>query len=154
MPKELHVDIPLENYISRATQGGMRIATARDTIPALRLGPQLTLADWLKLEASKFLIDVAPGLYATPVQARILYGRWLVDCPVCNGCNDVVPDEPVYLCTSCGWPGQLAPVEFPAEKKEIERLLLKRPRASNRNWSIGEPAEKLIAENLLAEGEV
>jgi len=140
-------DIPLENYIRRATGGGSRIATVRDTIPALRGNRSLLLADWFRLEGLKYLIEIEQGRHEQPVQARILYGRWLVDCPQCAGANDVDPDEPVYLCTSCGWPGNFAHVEFPHERAEIERLLLHRP-IHNRNWFPGETAEYLRWENI------
>jgi hypothetical protein len=140
-------DIPLENYIRRATGGGGRIATARDTLPALRSNSSLLLSDWFRLEAQKFLIPVGAGLYDQPVQARVLYGRWLVNCPVCRGANDVDPDEPVYLCSSCGWPERLAPVLFPKERTEIERLLLRRP-IHNRNWDSGETVADLVRQNI------
>lgn len=141
------VDVPLTNYIRRATGGGGRIATARDTLPALRSNHSLLLSDWFRLEAQKYLIPVGVGLHDQPVKARILYGRWLVDCPVCRGANDVDPCEPVYLCSSCGWPECLTPVVFPEERQEIERLLLIRP-IHNRNWSPDETVSLLIAENI------
>jgi hypothetical protein len=142
-----NVDIPMENYIRRATNGGGRIATARDTLPALRSTRHLLLGDWFKLEAQKYLIQIRPGLYEKPVRARILYGRWLVDCPVCSGANDVDPEEPVYLCTSCGWPERLVPVEFPAGRAQIEDALLRRP-IHNRNWQPGEWLADLVLDNL------
>lgn len=146
-------DVPLANYIRRATGGGLRIATARDTLPALRSNLTLLLSDWFRLEAQKYLIPVRNGMPSRPVQARILYGRWLVGCPVCRGANYVDPAEPVYLCSSCGWPEQLTSVEFPDERAEIERLLLKRP-IQNRNWQPGETLAFLIAENILYGDEV
>ena len=142
-----HADIPLAAYIQRATGGGVRIATCRDTVPALRMMKSLRLKDWLKLEAAKVLIDVQPGEYEHAVPARVCYGRWLADCPVCGGAIDVDPLEPVFLCLSCGWPGRIAPVEFPPERAEIERLLLARPMTYNRNWFPGEPVEHLAEEN-------
>lgn len=141
------VDVPLENYIQRVTNGGGRIATARDTLPALRSNRSLLLSDWFRLEALKYLIQVGIGLHDRPVQARILYGRWLVDCPVCRGANDVDPAEPVYLCSSCGWPERFAPVEFPPDQAQIEQVLLKRP-IHNRNWQPGETLARLVAENI------
>jgi len=142
------IDIPLANYILRATNGGGRIATARDTIPALRETHSLTLQNWFRLEAARFLIRIdESSMHVQPVQARILYGRWLVDCPVCRGANDVIPSEPVYLCSSCGWPERFVMVEFPPEIREIERLLLKRP-IQNRNWQPGETLAFLTAENI------
>jgi hypothetical protein len=148
-PKHLHrhVDVPLAGYIQRATGGGGRIATCRDTVPALRMHKSLRMSDWLKLEAAKVLISVEPGEYEQAVPARVCYGRWLADCPVCGGAVDVDPREPVFLCVSCGWPGKIAPVDFPAQRNEIERLLLARPMTYNRNWFPGEPLEHLREEN-------
>jgi hypothetical protein len=141
------IDVPLSNYIRRATGGGMRIATARDTLPALRSNPTLLLSDWFRLEAQKYLIPVGAGMHKEPIHARIEYGRWLVLCPVCKGANDVHPGEPVYLCTSCGWPENLVPVLFPEKRIEIERLLIKRP-IHNRNWQPGETVADLVLQNL------
>lgn len=65
----------------------------------------------------------------TPVRARIWQGQWIADCE-CRGASFVDPDEPVFFCFSCGNRAhgkQLRPVEFPAERAEIERLILERP---------------------------
>jgi hypothetical protein len=140
-------DIPLENYISRATRGGAWIATARDTLPALRSTPGLTLRDWYKLTAAQILLEIGPEMHNQPVQARILYCRWMVDCLVCAGANDVDPAEPIYLCSCCGWPERFAPVEFPPDRLLIEKILLMRPRICNRNWHPGEPLDMLLEEN-------
>jgi hypothetical protein len=143
------VDVQMERYIFRATRMGDRIATARDTVPALRSTPTLTLTDWFKLEAMKIcLYSLQPGFYPRTIQARILYGRWVVDCPECPGCNDADPAEPVYLCTSCGFPEQLVRVEFPDRRAEIERLLLKRKHIANRNWRPGETLAQLRQQNI------
>jgi hypothetical protein len=145
--QRMRVDVALATYISRATNGGGKIATCRDTVPALRMSAGLRLRDWLKLEAAKVLIVVEPGEAEQAVQARVLYGRWLADCPMCGGAVDVDPAEPVWLCLSCGWPGQLAAVTFPPEREEIERLLVQRPQIHTRNWFPGEPVGHLAEEN-------
>jgi hypothetical protein len=147
----MKTDIPLANFIFRATDGGKRIATARDTLMALRSNPTLLLKNWFFLEAAKFLIQVQEGKYYSPVQARILYGRWMADCPECNGANDVDPNEPVFLCTSCGWPGMLTRVLFPENSEAIEHELLKRPRPENRNWKPGESLLDLELERVMYE---
>jgi hypothetical protein len=147
LPPQVRPDVPLANYIFRATDGGRRIATCRDTVPALRMNRTLRLRDWLKLEALKLLVHVEPGEYVRSLPARVLYGRWMVDCPECNGALDVDPDEPVFLCLSCGWPGKLAVVVFPQDRKEIERLLVLRPQIHTRNWFPGEPVKNLATEN-------
>lgn len=151
-------DVPMEVYIFVHSGNGSKIATARDTIPALRSNHSLTLADWYRLEGLKTGMTIETGLAQEKVRARILYGRWLVDCPVCRGANDVDPAEAVYLCSSCYWPGIFRPdrivpahfaaVEFPGERAEIERLLLKRPYIRNRNWNPGETIADLVLQNL------
>lgn len=154
-------DNPMEVYIFVHSGNGTRIATARDTIPALRSNHALTLRDWYTLEGYKTGMTIETGRMGAPVRARVLYGRWLVDCPVCRGANDVDPNEPIYLCSSCYWPGvfragqvvpaHFAPVEFPRQRAEIERLLLERPFIRNRNWRPGESLADLArqtAENV------
>ncbi len=147
----MKIDLPLANYIFRATEDGRRIATARDTIMSLRANVALTLRDWFKGEATKVLIKVQDGEYHTPVQARILYGRWMADCPVCNGACDVDPKEPIFLCLSCGWPEMITHVIFPTNREEIEHELLKRARPENRNWSPGEDLTSLEFEKFIYE---
>jgi hypothetical protein len=64
-----------------------------------------------------------------PVHARIWQGQWVADCECC-GASFVDPDEPVFFCFSCGNRSngkQARPVIFPAERAEIERLILERP---------------------------
>jgi hypothetical protein len=154
-------DYPMEVYIFMHTENGARIATARETLPALRSNHGLSLADWYQLEALKLGIKIDGRPWTVDdkkVTARILYGRWLVDCPICCGANDVDPAEPVYLCSSCYWPGvyrvdafvpaHFARVEFPRERAEIEKLLLKRPYIRNRNWSPGEMISDLAQQNI------
>ena len=95
-------DVPMEVYIFVHTSSGQRIATARDTIPALRSNHGLTLTDWYRLEAFKTGMTIeSGGWHDKPVKARILYGRWLVDCPVCRGAMFWrLRTIPVRCCTS------------------------------------------------------
>lgn len=63
-----------------------------------------------------------------PVMAFVSFGIWIAICE-CNGAEYVAPGEPFY-CQSCGnnaTGGAPRPVEFPADAKEIESELLKRP---------------------------
>ena len=64
------------------------------------------------------------------MNASVDFGRWLADCPDCNGAEYVDPDEPVFFCLSCGNEDnnhQARPVVFPEDKKDIESDLLKQP---------------------------
>lgn len=157
-------DRPMETYIFIHSGNGRRIATARDTIPALFSNHSLTLMQWYQLEAHKMGVEISKQVGPEKVRARILFGRWLVDCPVCNGANDVIPAEPIYLCSCCLWPGifwmgnpqppHFAEVIFPADRGRIESILVNRPYIHNRNWHPGESIERLMEENRQLEGEV
>jgi hypothetical protein len=86
-----------------------------------------------------------------PVKARVDWGRWIVDCPDCNGAAMVSDKEKVYWCLSCGnasikfaW----REVKFPRSRKSIESALMKRPaampqNAQTRNWKHGETVAHL-----------
>lgn len=63
------------------------------------------------------------------VEARIDWGRWLVDCP-CGGAALVTAEEPFTYCTNCGngyVGGEALTVVFPPDRAEIEAELLLRP---------------------------
>jgi hypothetical protein len=77
-------------------------------------------------------------------------GRWIVRCPSCAGAEYADPLHPIFMCCSCfnrEYGHQWLKVAFPADRSEIERLLLLRS-ARNRNWSKDETVEQLAAENL------
>lgn len=152
------VDEPMEMYIFTHTDFGSKIATARETINALQCNHALSLQDWYIGEALKMAVTIERTTGPQVVKARILYGRWMVDCPRCNGANDVIPGEPIYLCSCCMWPGVFRPgseyvaphfaeVIFPENREAIEAILLKRPAIANRNWYPGESIEQLEKEN-------
>lgn len=66
-----------------------------------------------------------------PVRARIELGQWIADCE-CGGAEFVDPDEPIFACMSCGNrvdSGRVREVIFPtpAQREEIERIVLERP---------------------------
>lgn len=63
-----------------------------------------------------------------PVRAFVSFGAWIASCE-CNGAEYVAPGEPFY-CQSCGNyqnGGIGRPVEFPDDRDDIERELLRRP---------------------------
>lgn len=83
------------------------------------------------------------------LEARIDWGRWIVDCPYCHGAMAAFIEEPsLFFCRKCKNDGTYKPIEvkFPNEKAEIETLLEKRPKA-NQNWRVGETLEFLKQEN-------
>jgi len=64
------------------------------------------------------------------VYARVDFGRWLADCPDCNGAEYVDHDDPFFFCLSCGNKainGNAYTVIFPSNLDEIEDELLQRP---------------------------
>jgi hypothetical protein len=82
------------------------------------------------------------------VEARVNHGRWIVDCPYCPGAEMARADG--FFCCDCrntDAEGDTLTVQFPAEREEIERLLLVRPVMADRNWRPGESLENLVTEN-------
>ena len=96
------------------------------------------------------------------VKAYINHGRWVVECPA--GCGHAIAasvSNPYFLCTMCGTKtnsGQWFHVTFPAERAEIEQLLVQRAPAhptrpnmpyfvNTRNWEPDETVEQLEQEN-------
>ncbi len=80
------------------------------------------------------------------IKARMNHGRWLADCPDCNGAELVLPGQK-FICQS----GEHAPVahevEFPADFVLINAAVSRRP-VQNRNWQPGETVAQLLQENL------
>lgn len=91
--------------------------------------------------------DMSPA-----VLARVDLGRWLVDCSACAAAVVVDDEDLVFICPKCGGDGNWRAVIMPAEREEIEEILLMRPgfREANRNrfWSPGETLLGLAAENV------
>jgi hypothetical protein len=83
----------------------------------------------------------------SPVVAYVNHGRWVADCPICNGAELVTPGDP-YICQNClNGARQYRPVSFPPDIEEIEAALVARPLPLNRNWTT-ETAAMLRAENV------
>lgn len=82
--------------------------------------------------------------------ARVNHGRWVADCPFCNGAEMVNPNDPYFDCGSCSNKtvnGKRIPVVFPKLIYSIEVELLPRPKP-NQNWEPGETIFDLMAENI------
>lgn len=86
-------------------------------------------------------------------EARINWGRWIVDCPHCNSGLNVTTTDTTAICLDCGT--EWFEVVFPpaARKRDIERRLLKRPGNAAKifphsNWYPGESVASLDRENL------
>jgi len=106
-----------------------RIITAKDYGGGARAYIRKTQAGLLR-KGVTVAIKFKDPTSGEPVKARIWQGQWIADCEHCRGAAFVDPDEPVFFCFGCGNRvnnGRLRPVEFPAEREEIERLVLERP---------------------------
>jgi len=84
-----------------------------------------------------------------PLLAEIGGSNWRVRCDTCTEIIIYEPGEP-FICPQClnatnGYKAR--PVEMPADRKEIERILLERPVPETRDWSPTETAAQLRAEN-------
>jgi len=91
------------------------------------------------------------SIKGSAVKARIDWGRWLADCPLCGGAEYIDPDDPFIFCLSCGMvdnDGAALPVEMPAEISDIEALVLERPVADQRGGNSVERA--FLAKPLIA----
>ena len=100
--------------------------------------------------------DEFPPFPTTPstrqrVVAYVNHGRWVWDCPTprCGGAQVTSPKDPRAFCVECfnagdGW----WPVDWPDERTTIERILNKRPAATQQNWWPTETMQQLEAENI------
>lgn len=82
--------------------------------------------------------------------ARINAGRWIVDCPNCKSAVVASFQNAIFICSNCGSPennGKWYKVLFPADKEDIEKELLKRPKVENRNLELSEDLEMIKKEN-------
>jgi hypothetical protein len=94
------------------------------------------------------------GVMNGEVVAYINHGRWIAECPDCNGAQ-VASEELRFWCVSCGNASVLfawKEVVMPKSKKSIEGVLLDRPtarpdKAVTRNWKPGESVKDLKKEN-------
>lgn len=82
------------------------------------------------------------------VAAYVNHGRWVADCPACNGGIACWPDNPVCMCLDCG---RTFTAAFPskADVKKAVALLSERPTTA-RNWMPQrESVSDLRAENAV-----
>lgn len=81
------------------------------------------------------------------LEARLNHGRWLINCPECNGA-ELYHGEPTFKCQNPGCPEYLKekPAAVTKLKNEIDALVKNR-RRENMNWNIGESLEQLKREN-------
>ena len=82
-----------------------------------------------------------------PLTAYVSAGRWVADCPACNGGIACWSENPKGACLSCG---RIWLIRFPQHWQQAEALLDRRPYVRTQNWHphLGETVEQLRAENL------
>ena len=120
-------------------------------LPAERAAELAIHGHWHRKDADAFVPETTA---AQPVlHAFVNDGRWLVQCPVCNGAQLASRGDPRFFCIDClneHAQRQWLSVAWPStdQQAEIEGLLLKRPLTHTRSWKPDETTEKLRAENL------
>jgi hypothetical protein len=100
---------------------------------------------------------------AGTVTAYINEARWIAGCPDprCNAAQVVSPADPRFLCAVCGNVAnrrQWYAIEFPPEstRARIEKLVARRPRVENVNWTPGESVDdvrRLNVEHGVSDGD-
>mgnify|MGYP001582552977 CR=1 FL=1 len=118
-------------------------------------GNQVPFRDFLRVLYQRVQGQPLPPVPTVPLpqyQARVNWGRWIVDCPHCNSALDVTSSDTMAICVDCGTEWFEVVFPPPQQKRPIERALLKRPgnRAkvfSNSNWTPGETVANLEREN-------
>ncbi len=84
-----------------------------------------------------------------PLEARIEFARYLVDCPNCNSAEYAFEDN-LFFCSQClnsDVQGKVRKVKMPKDRKQIEDILGKRA-IKNRHWFPNETVKNLEKENL------
>ena len=88
-----------------------------------------------------------PAYNGPPLEARIEYARWIVDCPNCGNAEFAFEDK-LFMCSMCfnsDAGGQVRSVQMPSQRPKIEAILSKR-KIVNRHWE-NETIAELQAEN-------
>jgi hypothetical protein len=113
-------------------RAGFGVATLQDVLTYRRLYAQRMLRRTLRSR---------PYI----VRPHIAGGNWVFQCPECgsNYISLATPGLETVVCSSCS--GEF-PARFPANRAEIERVLLKRPKPDERHWKPGQSTEGLSLE--------
>jgi len=113
-------------------------------IKDLPISGAVAAKDKLRERARLYTLPIYDG---KPLEARIEYARYIVDCPNCHNAEFGFEDK-LFLCSSCknsDIGGQVRKVKMPKDRKKIEDILGKR-KIINRHWT-DESVEKLQEEN-------
>ena len=91
-------------------------------------------------------VNAFPFMYATNICSR-----WIVTCPDCGGGEEVDLKARLFFCCSCyneSAGGRWRPIQIPAERENIERVLLARQDSRMRNWLPHESVDDLLVQNV------
>ena len=85
-----------------------------------------------------------PWRYFGTVALKVSDSQWQLVC-ACGNYPLYDPEWELACCYTCGAVYEQAP---PSDWREIERVLVNRPRLNNRHMLVGQPLADLIAENF------
>lgn len=126
----------------------MKIKDARDHTPNPQFGMENLWANTIKGRRGAVAFPVGED-NKKKTKAKVNQGRWIAECPFCNGAELVRPDDPKFYCLSCGNAeigNKWIAVEFPGDHDKITKELEKRPKEQVANWVPGEKLEDLEKE--------
>lgn len=129
-----------DSFAAKHARGGARRERCAEWAPR---------AYW---QAAAPLAAAMAAKLAPPIEALEVYaneGRWVVECPDCNGAQLASRTDRRFMCNECAnvaIGGLWRPVIWPADVEEIEAELSTR-RPKNQHWRPGETAAHLRAEN-------
>lgn len=91
---------------------------------------------------------LTPIMDARHVYAHVSDGRWVANCPQCNGGIACWDENPHGCCLDCG---HVYSVRWPEGYKEAELILGTRPNPFNRHWHphLGETLEAIRVETIV-----
>lgn len=127
-----------------------------------------SLRHWLDSSRSARKLQLMRGFMPMPIEegniltdpvleARIEYGRWIVDCPgsSCQGAEALWKVERLFFCWSCGnkeMAGRWLRVVLPENYEEIEAAVLERQEIAHQHWFPYETAEDVRSETAIMQG--
>jgi hypothetical protein len=124
----------------------MRDASFHGRVAGLPAAASVPAQFWQGAMPPSFGAQTSPE---PPLKVYLNYGRWIAECPDCNGAQLACHEDPRFMCNECAnvaAGGLWRTIEWPADRSAIEEILSWRPRL-NQNWTPGESVADLEAEN-------
>jgi hypothetical protein len=88
---------------------------------------------------------------APALKVYLNHGRWVVNCPDCNGAQLACFDDKRFMCNECAnvAVGNLwRVIVWPEDRRAVEEAVAARP-VLNQNWVAGESIADLLRQNLI-----